>query len=150
MSTVYHFYSPKIFFLRNCPIIPELFFMLWGSYYSGNYSSIFCTSLIKAFGKTWQNITVLLRMEVATALDNVLSVSYNNFGPGAQKGTSFSLQNTCQARWTHRQCRGVQGSERLLWLKTQPVHCPTNSDSYGPTRHGLVCISSHKTASLFL
>ena len=46
-------------------------------------------------------IVTLFKFSIANAkefIDNALSVSYNNFGPGAQKGTSFSLQNTCQAR----------------------------------------------------
>ena len=34
-----------VFILGNYPIILELFFMLWGSYYSRNYASLFCASI---------------------------------------------------------------------------------------------------------
>ena len=34
-----------VFILGNYPIILELFFMLWGAYYSRNYASLFCTSI---------------------------------------------------------------------------------------------------------
>ena len=36
----------NFFYSQKFPNILELFFMLWGSYYSRNYSSIMCSSLV--------------------------------------------------------------------------------------------------------
>ena len=123
-----------------------------------NYLELLAAFLaIKAFGKTWQNITVLLR------LDNVTAVSYINQKGGTVSRALCELAISIWAWCTEQNITleaehlpGQQNSQadqesrtirdRCNWKLKQQVYQQIHT-SMGPLE---VCIMPDKTASLFL